>query len=389
MIVAANTPPTYPIDFPRHMTSRCGTVVAPNPMTSVARLSNAVSRRYHEVRTALSFNHVYGPRSIEADKDDVIIVSLVKNGATWLRAFMDHHLSLSVSHFVFVDNGSTDDTLDILRDYPGYVTVVRSLLPAKKYETLLRRQAMETFARDRWCLCVDVDELFDYPFSDAIPLVRLTRHLDSCGYTCVIAQMLDMFSDGTGAAAGASTATELAAQFPYYDLSSIEALSYHDPRIAFEWFLRSNTIASPDIRMLFGGIRKKIFDANVCLTKHPLVKVVPGVVANAHAQAASGVRCADFTALIRHYKFAGDFRERVARQVAEKTWDTGDDERYFKVLEHDRAANFVTPGARIFVDAASLVNEGFLVVSPALEALAAARRQEAPSRSHAAVPSRV
>ena len=44
-----------------------------------------------------------------------------------------------------------------------------------------------------WVLCVDIDELFDYPFRREIPTVDLLRYLNRCGFTAVVAQLLDLF----------------------------------------------------------------------------------------------------------------------------------------------------------------------------------------------------
>jgi hypothetical protein len=51
------------------------------------------------------------------------------------------------------------------------------------------------FGRGRWSLTVDMDELFDYPYSDVVGLGSLLRYLNSGEYTAVVAQMLDMFPE--------------------------------------------------------------------------------------------------------------------------------------------------------------------------------------------------
>jgi len=298
------------------------------------------------------------------------VVCLIKDGYPWLNAFLEHHLALGVAHFVFVDNGSSDATIDFLRRRSSRVTVVRSTLPPSKYESYLRRQAIRKYARNHWCLCVDVDELFDYPLSDKMPLKGLLEYLERGGYNCVVSQMLDLFPDGPLDETHAGTVAALTSRYRNYDLSAIEARDYRDAGPDLEYFLRGNAIGSDAIKVLYGGVRKQFFGANVCLTKHPLVKVVPGVVPSVHPHAASGVRCADFTGLIRHYKFAGNFAERMRAQVRHKTWDVGDDELYLRSLERDPALSLVSSTTRVYSGLAALVSEGLLVASPALEAWA-------------------
>ena len=129
------------------------------------KVRERVDHAFDEVRTHLSFRHLSGPKRLDLRPDDVVLVCLIKNGAFWLETFMKHYTHLGIGYFVFVDNGSTDDTLDRLSGMDR-VTVIQSTLPAKHFENQLRRQTIRKFATGHWCLCVDSDELFDYEYSD-------------------------------------------------------------------------------------------------------------------------------------------------------------------------------------------------------------------------------
>jgi hypothetical protein len=39
--------------------------------------------------------------------------------------------------------------------------------PSNKYENTMKRYLAERFSPGRWNLCADIDELFDYPFSES------------------------------------------------------------------------------------------------------------------------------------------------------------------------------------------------------------------------------
>ncbi len=54
----------------------------------------------------------------------------------------------------------------------------------------------------RWCLYVDIDELFDYPYSEVVSLDSFLRYLTSKSYTAVMAHMLDMFPEALVGASG-------------------------------------------------------------------------------------------------------------------------------------------------------------------------------------------
>jgi hypothetical protein len=339
---------------------------AENMYSIVEKLFRKVWRRaknaFDEVRTYVSFRHLSGPKKLKLLPDDVVLVCLIKNGAFWLETFMEHYTRLGIRHFVFVDNRSTDGTLDYLLGKDN-VTVMQSSLPAKRYENHLRRHAIRKFATGSWCLCVDSDELFDYEHSDELPLKGLIAYLDNEGYTCVIAQLLDMFPEGPiGDGAGDA---DFAEKFNFYDLSGIHPVMYHNCTYAgFDYFARDNTLGSPDIMWLFGGIRETHFNIpNLSLTKHPLIKVSSSMIPSVHPHWSVRVKCADISALIRHFKFAGDFRGRAKSEVSGKTWESGEPEKYLGGLERSGKLTLKSETSRRFSGASALVAAGFLVTS--------------------------
>jgi hypothetical protein len=316
---------------------------------------------------ALDLRRVRGPARVTLAEDEAVAICLVKDGAYFLPAFLAHHFRIGVRHVVLVDNGSTDGTLDIAAAHDR-VTVLRSRLPAADYENQLRARAAATAAKGGWRLFIDVDELFDWPFSDRVPLRDLLRRANARGATAVAAQMLDLFPEGDlMQARGLDFAAAIDA-FRCYDLSSVERRPYHDPGIKFAGRLKNNVVSNPGIDVLFGGVRKAAFGEHPCLTKHPLVRPVEGVEPAAHPHCSSHARVADFTTLIRHYKFAGDFVARDRRQVAAGVWRHGEDRLRMEAVARRSSLNLAGPATRRLEKPEQLVDEGFLV-SPSGEDL--------------------
>jgi hypothetical protein len=145
----------------------------------------------------LHFNleHVHGPQTVTYGEEELIVLCTVRNGQPYIRNFIDHYFSLGASHIIFLDNSSSDQTVSIAQQYED-VTVLRTTLPFKKYKYVMRRYLIERFSRARWSLLVDIDELFDYPYSEIVSLRSFLEYLNSRPYTSVVAQMLDMFPDG-------------------------------------------------------------------------------------------------------------------------------------------------------------------------------------------------
>src|SRR5215218_3772710 len=64
----------------------------------------------------LHFNteHVHGPEEVAYAEDELVVVCLVWNGRPYVKSFVKHYLSLGVKHLFFLDNGSTDSTVEAL-----------------------------------------------------------------------------------------------------------------------------------------------------------------------------------------------------------------------------------------------------------------------------------
>ena len=72
--------------------------------------------------------HLYGPETVDYETDELVVLVLLRNGRPYIKAFIEHYFSLGANHVVFLDNGSTDGTVEALKSY-GNVTVLRSMLP--------------------------------------------------------------------------------------------------------------------------------------------------------------------------------------------------------------------------------------------------------------------
>jgi hypothetical protein len=229
--------------------------------------------------------HVYGPREISYDLEELLVISVVRNGELYIPSFMDHYRSLGVKHFVFLDNGSTDRTIEMLCAQ-DLVTVLQADAPYKNYENTMKRYLAERFSSGRWNLCADIDELFDYPFSEKLSLRDFLRYLNQNKYTAVAAQMLDMFSEVPLNKLESKPDDMVKKKYRFYDISCIEKEDY-------PWSEYSN----PEIKMHWGGIRKLVFGTNNGLTKAVLVfmdgKVRPFITWH-HAR---GARMADVSCL--------------------------------------------------------------------------------------------
>src|SRR5215216_7462661 len=173
--------------------------------------------------------HVHGPREVDYGIDELVVLVLLRNGRPYIKPFIEHYFSLGVKHIVFLDNGSTDGTVETLQQYDN-VTVLGSGLPYKRYNIIMKQYLVERFGRGRWTLSTDMDELFEYPYSDVVSLKRLLGYLNEHSYTAVVTYMLDMFAETLlPPAEDPSTQYEdLKEVYRFYDISGVRTRDYSE-----------------------------------------------------------------------------------------------------------------------------------------------------------------
>lgn len=332
----------------------------------IGRVADRIAGVLQKRRFLTSINHVHGPEGPDTPQDAVIVVVLVRDGLYYLDEFLAHYRGLGAAQFVFCDNGSADGTVERLKREPDAV-VLQSLLPWGEVESDFRRYAAELYAPGRWCLFADMDEMFVFKGADQIGLPGLTRYLSAQGFTALVAQMLEMFPQEPLRETARLSYTQALEAFAWYDLREMVRYPYHDPETGISWFLQGNTLSDPGLEVLFGGTRRRVFGERCCLTKHPLVRVVDGVEPGVHPHAAGHVFCADFTALIRHYKFAGDAAARDADTVARGVIEHGEDRQRLARLGEDPELTLWSEDAQRYDGVTTLIEQGFLRGSEAYD----------------------
>jgi hypothetical protein len=305
-----------------------------------------------------AMKHVHGPAEAPAEADLVVICPIL-NGAYWLPSFLRHYGDLGHVHVVFIDNGSRDETLDLIRA-SDRATLLTTDLPFNRYQTLFRRWGVQRYARGRWALIADADELLDFPGSDRVALRDLLGYLDANGYNVVLAHMLEMFGERALSIDVPEESSDLKVDYPLYDLSM---LARH-PRGA--WLVPRDT--PTHLLPITGGIRERVFGERSLLTKHSLVKwdddfrLLPY---NSHLT--YGSRIADVAAVLLHYKFVQPLF-RQARAVVEGERLSGNanaSHTYARVLADRREVRLQGPATHRYAGAARLVEQGYLFASPA------------------------
>jgi hypothetical protein len=318
-----------------------------------------LQRYVRPVILRLSVRHVHGPKRVGYGPQEVVAISVVRNGELHIRSFLNHHFALGVKHVVLLLNDSTDQTEAIAREYDN-VTLLRTDRPYASYENLMKTYLARRFSTNRWNLCVDVDELFDYPSSDRLPLTDLIGYLNEHGYDVVVAQLLDLFADVPLQQVTSRRNDDLRAQYTFFDVSNVRKTEYEFGRLS-----------NPDVKMHWGGIRMTVFGTNNGLTKAALVKINPKLELFVYYHHVRGGAVADFTAVLLHYPFVSTFMEKVADAVATGRYGpvtTKEYEGYSSGASRSGGELMLRlPTATRLENVAQLLDDGFLVSSPSFE----------------------
>jgi hypothetical protein len=326
------------------------------------RLFNRSGRGLRRLRFAANLRHLHGPRRPDIVPGEVVLIALVRNGAYYLDAFFQHYRAMGAKHFVFIDNGSTDATIERIRAEPGTI-IDQCRLPLARYEDLIRQYPAQTYGRNRWCLYVDMDEIFDFEGRAQIGIHGLIRYLEQHRYTAFVAQMIEMFPKQPLSEVADLPYDKVLESFRYFDLSAVDKYPYHASEIPFSALLQDNTLADPGVSFCFGGIRQKVFGEHCCLTKHPLVFNGEGVTPAPHPHLSMGVHCADVTGVIKHYKFANDPLARDAASIASGDLAHGEDRKRAEVLGTRPELSLFSLDARRWNRVELLYRGGFLTNS--------------------------
>lgn len=325
-------------------------------------------------RLKASIKRLHGPARFDLGPRDVVLVVVIKDGEFYLDKFFEHYRMLGVKHFVFVDNGSTDGTIERIKAEPGTV-LLQSRLTIGTYEVEFRRHGAQTYAHNHWVLYADVDELFDFEGSETLRLAGLVEYMESWGYTALMAQMLDLFPAASIQSYANAPFEEAINDFRYYDLTDLLRYDYHDyDAIPWSYFMRTNTTSNDELKFMFGGVRKKLFGEMCCLTKHPLVFVDDTTWPNPHPHTAAHVRVADFSAVLKHYKFTNDPFARDRQTLRDGTIIHGADRQRLEVVNDNPDISFYSEDALCWAGVEPLYDQGFLVRSAAFTRFLDARR---------------
>lgn len=233
--------------------------------------------------------------------EGVVAVSAIKNDLVYLKELLPYYRQMGVKHFAFIDNGSTDDSLEYLMQQDDV-----SLYQAK-YQFKGRKKAgwklqvVAELGMHRWYLWLDSDEFIVYKGMEHKDINQFTSELLDAGYRASHGFMLDMYP-----------------KYPLMD-GVHKNEDFFGDYVYFDPYNSFYEIA-PDTGVLTGGMRSRVMNARgLRLDKYPLIYCCEKHVPFGN-HGVSGLKISkkdeEYTCLLKHYKFLPEQTEKY-RKIAQ------------------------------------------------------------------------
>lgn len=184
-----------------------------------------------------------------------------RNEARRIPEFLSYHRHLGVDRFFYIDNGSIDDSVEVaLADESVHIWRTQQIYQECRFGVDWQESLLERFGIGHWCLLLDLDEFFYFPFCDQGRSFQNFLSLqEAAGHTVVKSIMLDMYSDRRICETTLASEKSIFDVCPYFDR----------PRYLSLCFSRDFQRIQ---RIYFQGVRQRVFSANAMIRKYPLVR---------------------------------------------------------------------------------------------------------------------
>jgi len=266
-------------------------------------------RRYRHKWKVFKTNFIYqriDRNRIPKNRNEIRLFVIARNESLRLPYFLKYYFNIGVKRIFLIDNNSTDGTREIALSYSN-VHVFKIDESFKNFWYWIEF-FLNKYGKKRWCLVVDIDELFFYPYAEIASLKVLINYLNQNKYDAIRSFLLDVYSDKSITKTGYKTNENPLVYCPYFDTN------FSSARVKLFDKKRWNHFES---EIYYGGMRERVFNKisgsswNYCLSKVSLFKYNKKIYLTEGMHAINGANLADITGIVIHLKYFQDFVERV------------------------------------------------------------------------------
>ena len=231
--------------------------------------------------------------------DDAIpLVATLRDELPRLPAFLDHYRHLGVTHFLLVDNASTDGSADYLQSQPDVMLFHASEGIARShYGVRWLNYLIDLYTPDHWCLSADLDEHLVFRGSEQPnSLPPLIAKLENEGASMLGSFMLDMYPAHGRDIRNPRSAEDLRATHRYFDNNYVSVGHLEAPYAS-----------------RLGGVRTRVgsIESHPDLAKTPLFATGRRMRHNCVTHTMPPGPVAREGGVLLHYKFASNAEQRT------------------------------------------------------------------------------
>lgn len=214
-----------------------------------------------------------------------IAIIVVKNDLEKIKLQYNSLEKLGIEHFVYIDNGSTDGSLEFLISKSSVKIFKTSQTYNGATKNGWQTRIIELYGYDKWYLILDSDEILDYPYSEEVGIDILIDFFESKKIERPISFLVDMHPKEFNLI---KDKYNLKTDFTYFDTNLYP-------------------INTKQGTLVYGGFRQNFFNlegTSPWLTKYPLFKSSKNKIFRTHFSYPYSENLTDkFLLFIRHYKF--------------------------------------------------------------------------------------
>jgi tetratricopeptide (TPR) repeat protein len=261
-----------------------------------------LERRYFaEVHAPIQDLTRFGGKLVRTKPGEIVVFSVMRNEGTRLDWFLDYYRRLGVDKFVIADNGSNDQSVELLQDKPDVILYrTKDSYAASGFGMRWINELIEQHGANNWCLHVDADEAFVFPNCQSIGLRGLTEDLDRQGHECMLAPLIDLYPSRVPYDSTASDIRDIQSSYLFFD-NQFEAFD----------------IPICPYKEIYGGVRRRLMHGYQLLNKVPLINGAAGIRFLLSSHQTTPAQLADMRGALLHYHLVNLFEPQYKTLLTE------------------------------------------------------------------------
>ncbi|MBB4245584.1 MULTISPECIES: glycosyltransferase family 2 protein [Rhizobium] len=278
---------------------------------------------------------VVSDKTPKIKKHDILIFTTIRNEYVRLPYFLQYYRAMGVNHFIFVDNDSTDEARGFLASQEDCsLWTTKTSYKEANFGVHWTNSLLKKFGVGHWCLTLDPDEFFVFPYCKTRGLRELLDFLDSEGQDHMFCLLLDMYSAGRVSETISAIGQDPLEVAPYFDGTG--------------YTQQAN--ASYGETFVQGGPRRRVFfkdqpEKSPAMNKTPLVKWRPEFcyLSSTHVLSPAKLNWPhprhflSVTGCLLHFKFLSVMAEKASEEIERK-------EHYEDSIEYEKYHNVISAG---------------------------------------------